>query len=85
MMMMLFLIYHIDRIGEKKMLKGQIREIKQDIEKLEQGIYLKVWVPKPKNTFTEGETEKDVQERIEMFKHLHSGEIEFQYIEDKKK
>jgi len=67
------------------MLKGHVREIKQDIERLEKGIYLKIWVPKPHPTFAKGETEKDVQERIEMFKHLHSGEIEFQYIEDKKK
>jgi len=68
------------------MLKGYIREIKQDIEKMYEGIYIKVWVPKPNyNTFEKGETEEIVQDRIKMFKNLHSGEIEFQYTEDKKK
>ena len=64
------------------MLKGQIREIKQDIDRLEQGIYLTVWIPKPKNTFTEGETEGDVKKRIQEFKRIHHGEIEFQYVDD---
>lgn len=64
------------------MLKGHIREIKQDVERLELGVYLKVWVPKPHNTFAKGETEEMVQERIKMFKHLHSGEIEFQYTNE---
>ena len=68
------------------MLKGQVREIKQDIERLDQGVYLKIWVPKPKSIFIAEKTGIDAQEeKIKMFKHLHSGEIEFQYTKEKKK
>ena len=65
------------------LITGHIREIKQDIEKLEQGVYLTVWIPKPKNTFTEGKTEVDVKKKIQEFKKIHPGDIEFDYMDDK--
>ena len=67
------------------MLKGHIREIKQDIERLEQGVYLTIWVPIPHNTFAEKETDEEVQEKVKMFKNIHPGEIEFKYTDDERK
>ena len=61
------------------MLTGRIREIKQDIERLELGVYLTIWVPTPHGTFTKGETEEQVKKKIQEFKTIHPGEIEFQY------
>ena len=66
------------------MLKGRIREISEVSG--QERIYLSVWIPRPHNTFTKGETEKDIKDKIQEFKTIHPGEIEFQYIatDDKK-
>ena len=67
------------------MLTGHIREIKHDIEKLDKGVYLTIWVPRPHKTFTKGETEEQIKKKRQEFKTIHPGEIEFDYIDDEQK
>jgi len=63
-------------------MKGRITEIKEG-EHNEKGIYVTVWFPRPHGTFTEGETEEDVKKKIQEFKKIHPGDIEFDYMDDK--
>lgn len=64
------------------LLRGHIRKIEQDIERLEEGCYITVWVPKIR-AVQHGETDKQAKERISEHGHLHLGEIEFHYVEGK--
>lgn len=63
-------------------LRGHIRKIEQGIEKLEPGCYITVWVPKHRITMF-GETDEQAKKRILEYGHLHPGEIEFHYVEEK--